>query len=331
VSARLPGEGSRLVIASLLVACAAIAAPAEAGPTTEAIATARALYQEGDAALSRGDLGVAREKLIAAFALTPAPIIGAALAHTQEKLGQLIEARETCFAVARSAVLPEETSRSAEARRDADTLAAALEARIPRVRVVLEGLTPDRGVTVTFDGASVPPAALGAPRQVNPGTHTIVLNAKDAAPLTTSITVAEGESRSLAVAVPGMRSVPPPMTAPPPQWPEPEWARPLAYGGLVVGGVGVVVGSITGALALSKASAVKAGCPTMICSMDLAGDITVSTALGNVSTATFIIGGAGAAVAIVGFVALGSSKRHAAARTITPWIGPTGGGLAGRF
>jgi hypothetical protein len=97
-----------------------------------------------------------------------------------------------------------------------------------------------------------------------------------------------------------------------------------------VAGAGVLIGSVTGGVALSKAGTVKAQCPTMSCSSGLAGDIAASTTLGNVSTAMFVIGGVGAAAAVAGFV-LSPSAKPAAARAITPWIGPAGGGVSGRF
>jgi hypothetical protein len=303
----LAKTSSEALAAAILVAIALMAGGAGAAePTAAEIASARALFQEADAALAAGDPAGAREKLTAAFAIVPTPIIGIGLARVQEKLGQLVEARETCFTIARTPVLKGESGASAEARADASSLAAALEGRIAKVKIALEGAAPDREVTVEIDGAAVPRAALGAARQANPGAHTIVVRAGGAEPVTVRVTLAEGESKTVPVTVPPATTTGAPAgTGAPIQQPPPGrgWARPLLYTGIGVAGAGAIAGAITGALAISAADRVKAACQTKVCAPGLAGDIETSTLMGNVSTVAVAFAGAGVIAAIIGGVA----------------------------
>jgi hypothetical protein len=340
----LAKTSSEALAAAVLVALALMAGGAGAAePTAAEIASARALFQEADAALAAGDPAGAREKLTAAFAIVPTPIIGIGLARVQEKLGQLVEARETCFTIARTPVLKGESGASSEARADASSLAAALEGRIAKVKIALEGAAPDREVTVEIDGAAVPRAALGAARQANPGAHTIVVRAGGAEPVTVRVTLAEGESKTVPVTVPPAAATAtatttgaPAGTGAPIQQPPPGrwWARPLLYTGIGVAGAGAIAGAITGALAISAADRVKAACQTKVCAPGLAGDIEASTLMGNVSTVAFAFAGAGVIAAIIGGVAARPSAAPAppaAGLTVTPVIGPGSVGVTGRF
>jgi hypothetical protein len=342
---------SRLVgrVAALATCAAAtfvaVSAPgdARAAPSADAIATARHLFQEGTDAIARGDLATARDRFAAAWSLAQTPIIGVALARTHERLGGLVEAREACLAVGRSPRLPDETERSSTARAEADALAAALEPRIARVTIALHGPTPERVASLTFDGVVVPEAARAVPRQTNPGPHRVVAMV-GAASVVAEIVVKEGETATATVELPPEAPVSPAPSAqgPPPAAPAKapvgsdagptRTTSPLVGIGLAVGGVGLAVGAVSGAIAMSKASTVRANCQNGICQAPYQSDLSTAQTTATIATVAFVGAGAGAALMIVGLVT-GASSHPADEKSpgTSLWLGPGGAGVRGSF
>ncbi len=81
----------------------------------------------------------------------------------------------------------------------------------------------------------------------------------------------------------------------------------LTYGGIVVGGAGLLVGAVTGIMTLSKASTVKTDCTgganKMQCTTpDGTSALNAGNTLGAVSTVSFVVAGVGAGVAIVSLI-----------------------------
>jgi hypothetical protein len=89
-----------------------------------------------------------------------------------------------------------ETSRSAAARAESDTLADQLRGRIPSLRIRVTGVAPD-SVGVTIDGAVIPTAALEAPRFVNPGSHLVSARSVAGGAAETRVDLKEGEARDV--------------------------------------------------------------------------------------------------------------------------------------
>src|SRR5262249_29255519 len=69
--------------------------------------------------------------------------------------------------------------------------------------------------------------------------------------------------------------------------------------GLGVGAVSLGVGAVTGGLSLAKVSDLKHSCGKLGCQATAQGDIDTARTLGNVSTATFVVGGAAVAAGVV--------------------------------
>jgi len=105
---------------------------------------------------------------------------------------------------------------------------------------------------------------------------------------------------------------------------------PLAYVGLATAGLGLVVGAITGGVSLVKESNLKSECQNYVCTPDHEGDLNSAKALGDVSTVGFVVAGAGAVLAVVGFV-LPSSAPGETARMPRPLVGPGFLGMEGQF
>jgi hypothetical protein len=137
--------------------------------------TARALMQEGDARRDRKDLKGALESYQAADAIMHVTTTGLEVARTLAQLGLLVEARDGLVGVLRIPPKPNEPAVLADARVAAQALSDDIDARIPGIRVILQGLGPGGSAAVSIDGANIPPAALVAYRRVNPGRNVVVV------------------------------------------------------------------------------------------------------------------------------------------------------------
>jgi hypothetical protein len=332
-------SSKRGIAAALLAAVVASSLPCAVAwadePSAGDIAQARELFNEG-MKLRDHDAAGALEKLRAAYALAHTPIIGLELGRTYEQLGKLVEARETYLSISRIAVVSSETARSAKAREEADRLATKLRPRIPTLNIRVTGVSD---ASVSVDGAAVPSEALAAPRPVNPGSHEIVASAAGGVTTKKTVDVAEGDSRDVELTL--IAAAPPPTTAPvepattPTSPPPPETQSgglsPLVYVGFGVAAAGLVVGGITGAIALSDASKVNSACHDLSCPTSIDGDLQTGRTMGNISTIAFIAAGAGAVAGIMGLVISHPSQEAPKTGSVEPWIGLGSAGLRGAF
>ena len=127
--------------------------------------------------------------------------------------------------------------------------------------------------------------------------------------------------------------VPVPPPAPPPVHVDSPSRAPL-YVALTIGGAGLATGAVSGGIALAQSSKLPTECPNFACSGP--GSTTRSQAgtAADVSTAGFIVGGAGVAVAAIVWL-LSPGKAPAAlsgaSPSFGPWVGLGGGGVSGTF
>jgi hypothetical protein len=311
-----------------------LAAPAVSAQPSTADA-ARALYVEGKALRQSGDLQGSLEKLGAAHALYATPITALELGRGFALVGRLRRAVEVLESIERLPVKPEESAKAAAARAEAKTLLAQYRARVARLVLKVEG-GPAR---VRVDGEVVPGEALGAAWLVDPGPHRVEVEA-DERRAGEDVRLGEGEERTLTLRLPPPPPPPPPLpTAAPPAPVVPPVAPPaplpaprrgpgaLAITGFSVGGAGVLLGAITGALTLSRASTLKQVCRSGACLPD--ADLGTTQTLGDVSTGAFIVGGAGLSLGL-GALLLQVAPAPRVTR-VEPWIGPAGAGLRGVF
>jgi hypothetical protein len=258
------------LVAGALVALAPARA-ASAQPSPSDVAQARELYNQGKDLRSKGDVAGALEKLKAAHAIAGTPLTGLELGRTYAQMGRLVEAQETFLSVARIPVRPEETTRSAAARRECETLAEETRAKIPALTIKVTGVPVDT-VAVTVDGAAVPTQALAAPRFVDPGAHEVSARSTTGGTAETRVDLKEGESRTVELTISFKGA---PAAAPSTIWNAPAAAAPSAHAtggmttlrllGLVSGGVGVVgvgVGGVFAGMASSASSSQQSACPS---------------------------------------------------------------------
>lgn len=307
-------------------------------PSAADMETARTLYQEGKQLSERGDVAGALEKFKAAHALASTPVTGIYLARAHESLGHLVEARETCLSILRMPVQQDETERSAEARADASKLAQALEPRIPSVLVRVDGVAAGVKPNVTIDGQALPPAAIGLIRKVNPGDHEIKASASGYYETSERVSLREAENKELTLT---LRALPPGAVPPPAPSPAPEpvappvvqrgrsGMSPMAVTGFIVAGSGAAVGTLSGLLAMQKASDLENDCTDNKCPPSSHSDVDSGRMFGTVSTVAFGVAAVGLTVGILGLATQNDEPEQEPG--VSPWIGLGTAGMRGVF
>lgn len=337
------------VVLACTLAAAGSARTAWADLSAEDIETARAMYKEGKELRAQGDLEGSLVKLRAAHTLAATPITALELGRAFLLVGDLVEARETWLSIERLPVKPDESSKARAARADALKLVDKVSPRIASIAIAFDPPRPSGGPdpVVRVDDRDVPIEALGVARKVNPGHHTVVV-AIGRARASTDVDLREGEAKTIPIRLddePAADAAPPPpaptasagasgvasnpsvAVAPPP--PEKGRTSALVYAGLGTAAAGVVVGGVTGILALTRAATVKQGCVDKLCGPDHHDDLDGSRAMGTVSTIAFVAAGAGAALAAIGWLTAPAtpSTRNVA----RPVVMFGGAGIGGEF
>jgi hypothetical protein len=312
--------------------------------------TARALRREAKA-LRDTDPKAATAKFKAAHALAKTPVTGAELAEAYAQIGGLVEAREVALSVLLMPVEKGDTALSVNARKQAQELADALKTRIPSVRLTIVRSPADAkgALEVRIDGETVPEAALGEPRKVNPGTHEVAARIGSGETSRGTVSVKEGETGNLTLTVAApvqLTAVPePPKPKPgenrmPLDTPRSSGVAPLLLTGMIVGGVGLAVGAGFGLHALGKHSALKDACPTKTtCSpeFDFVEAERVGQRSATISTIGFVTMGIGGALVVSSFIwpsrPVSGLRSRDTERTVRlqPWVTPFGMGVNGAF
>jgi tetratricopeptide (TPR) repeat protein len=193
------GIRRRAPICAALIAgvlTAAWAAPLRAEPTPTELAVARRLFAEALELEREQRWELAASKLRDALAVKDTPGLRFHLAHCEEKRGRLVEAmlnydraREL---IAAGAKAPDVESVLEPAR-------SALERRLPVLVLVPPADVAD--LSVQLDGQPVARSVLGRAAPVDAGTHVIVARAPGYREYQQEVPIAEGERRTLQLAL----------------------------------------------------------------------------------------------------------------------------------
>jgi hypothetical protein len=332
---------TRLIFSAVTAAMLLGGSLAYAEPTAAEKETARGLMTQGRAQRTSGDLKGALKSFQAADTIMHVPTTGYEVAKTQEGAGLLVEARDTALRVTRMPVQPGEAAPFAEARTNSQQLSDDLAERIPTLKITVTGAADGEDPLVSVDGGKPAPlSVLGLGARVDPGHHSVTAKTAHGA-AKQEVDVAEKESKDVTLAlvategpaVDDTQPPPGPGTDTPPDTTTGGKSHALTYVSFGVAGAGVVVGTITGILTLSKKSA--AGCTNDMCPSATWNDINSAHSFATVSTVSFIVAGVGAVVGVLS-MALGNDSTPPAPpppaeARVTPWIGLGSAGVSGTF
>ncbi|HEV8549337.1 MAG TPA: hypothetical protein VGQ57_09915, partial [Polyangiaceae bacterium] len=249
---------SRLCEAALFCAAMLQASPLFAQIDEATRTAARALGTAGVQAYQAGDYAAADDKLEKAYSLLQVPTLGLWSGRALVKLGKWVEATDRFLEVASLQVPAGEYAVQKQAQADATTELKELTARVPLVTVKVENAQL-ADCSISIDGQPVATSLLTAGRLMNPGSH-VIEGKRGTDVVRVSITVAEGDRTTASLKFPAPVATPAaltPVAATAPVAPEASASpgaaqRTWGWVTLGVGGAGLVVGAVTGGVALGK-------------------------------------------------------------------------------
>ena len=330
-------------------------------------AAAQALFDEARTLMKSKRFEEACPKLAESQRLDPGIGTQFRLADCYEQQGKIASAWAGFLDVASVAAGSGQADREKAAR----ARAAHLEARLPKLTIVVPQASRVSGLEIRRDGVMVGEAQWGSAVPADPGDHQIVVSAPGKREFTGSVSLREStpatfnvplledapSSASPAVAAAAVAAPAPQAATPPPAPaapPPPEKDTPPPSSGssgpgvavITIGAVGIVglaVGTTFGLMASSKYDESKNHCSTNdenLCSQEGVDLRDKAFAFGNVATVSFIVGGVALASAATLWIvnsSSGESPPHAASLVRSLRAGVRGGPergtlvLEGRF
>jgi hypothetical protein len=314
------------------------AGSALADPSAADRATARALAGEGYQALQTRDYSTAADRFSRADALVHAPTLMIDWARSLVGLGKFVEAQERYEQIIREGVDAKSPKSWQKALNDAAVELSALKPRLAWVTITVSGSNEAR---VTIDGAPVPPAAIGVRRAINPGERSLRVVAKGYLAQKKNLQLAEGSDNQAdftlepdpdqQAATSSMLDAGPAIIATsdtPKRSPIPMY---VAFG---VGGAGLVVGGVTGALALGKRGSLSNACNSSSrCPSSERDTLSSYHTLGTISGVGFAVGLAGVGAGGALWFLNRKSEQAPAAQglSVHPYLGFASAGAMGSF
>jgi hypothetical protein len=334
----------------------------------EDVAAARALAVEGIKLADAGDCRAAVEKLERAEALRHAPTILGRLGECQVALGKIVLGTENLQRVVREQLAADAPAAFRDAQVRAQKVLDSALPRIGKLKIVVEPAGTQASVKV--NGEQVPPAVIGIERPTDPGNHQVEASAPGYLPASAAVRLPDGGSETVtlrlqpdpnaAAGAPPVAGPPPPMApqgaamGPPPQQPGPAPAptdpgadapsgggnKTLAFVALGVGGAGLIAGSITGLMAMSKTKDLEDLCDAeKVCrNEDSFDEYDSANNLATISTIAFGVGIVGVGAGVILLVTSGGKSEPAAKTHFThagvtyrPWVGVGSAGVSGSF
>jgi hypothetical protein len=201
-------------------------------------------------------------------------------------------------------------------------------------KLVLRTTETTSGLTILLDGKVFDASMLNTPLPVDPGEHRLEVSAPSKKTLSLTLAIATGPAE-IPCDIPPLQDLPPPpppvatplspapvaQQSPAPQpapVAPPEHAEPASGGvptwawiSLGVGMAGIVAGTVTGSMAMSKATQLKAACgEDKVCPDDQGSKLDTALTLADISTGSFIVGAVGSAIGITGILTSSSAERR---------------------
>jgi len=322
--------------------------------------TARSLGQEGQAALDKGDAKTAEDRFhraVMIFDSAKAPVPPTLLvgyARGAAKSGHYIAAEEAYNRLIRAGLPPGAPAPFVKALEDAKREIESVTPHIARVTINVTGC---ESPSVTLDGATVPSMILGIKKPVDPGTHEVKASAAGCKAATATFTVEDGKeaTSSITLEKEATTNVAPTGTGNTNTTTNPNTTTStststststtsdtassggngLKIAGFValgIGGAGLIMGGITGGLALGDHGTLanECGADGKSCPSTAKSTIDDYHLMGTLSTVGFVVGGVGVAAGIVMLVLAPSPKKQNMG-WIQPYIGLGSVGAYGQF
>ncbi|MGC4068988.1 MAG: hypothetical protein QM784_30945 [Polyangiaceae bacterium] len=285
----------------------------------QARATARSQVNDGVALFQKGRFAEAERNFTAALEIAQVPTVALWAARAHERQGKWVLA---LAAYRRALAMPSNDLWVGDAQQRAQAEAREelqrLEARVPKVQVVLEGKAT-AGFVVTMDQVAIDSASLAAFFPADPGRH--VLEVEQAGHVTRVVVeLREAEERRVSLRLPDTSgtdsgtarptdvaasssertvSSPKDVTAPR-RTQSDDSMRTWGWVGVGVGTTGVLVGTVAGLWLIgNRASLHRDGCSGDVCVGDRFSDrVDRYNTLRTVSTIGFVVGGVGMATGV---------------------------------
>lgn len=313
-------------------------APAQPLDATQRRAVAQALFDEAQKLMSEGNYSLACIKLEEVVRLQPGKI-GAlfTLARCYEGEGKIASAWSRYKNAADAARVAK------DARLDeAEKKIGELESKVAKLTITV-GISAGAiaGLHVLRDGLEVSPAQWGVAVPVDAGEHHLEVTAPGRKPWKQEVTLTDGNATTVEVPeleaaevapLPTLKPTALPTAGPADTAPGAVLGLPRRTWGVIVFGVGaagLVMGGVTGGLAVSQHDALKAVCPNGRCSEQHRGDVEAYELFGTLSTIGLIAGGVLTAAGVT--LWLTAPKAGSPGVALYPYAGPASAGFLGRF
>jgi hypothetical protein len=355
-----------LLVLALSVA-SGLCASSALGQTDDEKNTARDFGKQGQDALDHGDAKTAEDRFHRAVqifdnakAMVP-PTLLLGYARGAAKNNHFIAAEETYNRIIRAGLPPGAPTPFVKALEDAKREIDSVSPHIAHATISVGGC---ENPSVTLDGAALPSVVLGAKKPVDPGTHEVKATAPGCKAAAASFTVGDGAETTSSLTLeknPDVQitTTPPPTTTPTTTTSAPttnvavtttpgadtssggSGLRTAGFVTLSVGGAALILGAITGGIAIGQHSTLANECPGGNCPATSGtndnGSLDSYHTTGAISTVGFIAGGVIAVVGLVMVLVAPSKGAHAASaaakvfKHVTPFLGHGSLGAFGRF
>ena len=270
-------------------------------------------FEKGVADLEAGRYDAACPVLLRAYRLDKRPIALFKLAECQEKAGRIATAalHYDEYLDLFERLSPPERRDEGEREREAFKRREQMEKDIPRVTFKLPETSPvgTKVTRVTKAGGDPIPVALGIPLPIDPGEHYVMTEPPGGTRWEKRFFIQKGDRQTIELRVASPDDDAKSVRYSKPLEPVPALLPPLergtsgqriaAYIAGGIGGVGLVTGIVTGAIAWSQKGVVNSNCRGGLCNLEGQDAADLASTTGAVSSVAFPIGLVGVATAVI--------------------------------
>lgn len=289
----------------------ALAMLAEATPArSDEASDARDLFERARTLRAGGDCASAVPLFKKAYEIFPTGLGSLRnWAECEEELSHFSSSRRAWLELKR-ALLLDRSPKYTGWDHDTEEAAARLAPKVAKLTVHVKGASPSE-LTVTINDEKIAPALLDTALERDAGHYTIIARGRDGEPVTQSIDLATGESKSIELTV-AVAHAPAAVASSTPT-PHPAAANPLrtlGWIGVIAGGAALVGAGISLGIRQSALGSLSSACPryqTEPCPTSVASTVSEGR---TASLLVDVLGIGGAVLAVTGVVLVLTSSPH---------------------